>query len=136
MDRLCARAQRGITRRSFCFLFGAGIAGAVASPSLLAHQPARIGLDVAQLDDITVLLSAWSAPKATFKTTEAYRPSIGQAVTINSNGMEVFSGVIHETKWSPDGGFTVSAHDPTWKQFEPDYSRGIVDPRDRPLTKG
>lgn len=26
-DKLCQRAQRGMTRRSFCFLFGAGIAG-------------------------------------------------------------------------------------------------------------
>jgi hypothetical protein len=28
IDRLCQRAQRGMTRRSFCFLFGAGIAAA------------------------------------------------------------------------------------------------------------
>lgn len=27
VDQLCAKAQRGMTRRSFCFLFGAGIAG-------------------------------------------------------------------------------------------------------------
>lgn len=26
-DQLCQRAKRGMTRRSFCFLFGAGIAG-------------------------------------------------------------------------------------------------------------
>lgn len=26
-DQLCQRAERGMTRRSFCFLFGAGIAG-------------------------------------------------------------------------------------------------------------
>ncbi len=28
-DQLCQRAQRGMTRRSFCFLFGAGVAGAM-----------------------------------------------------------------------------------------------------------
>jgi hypothetical protein len=33
VDQLCARAQRGMTRRSFCFLFGAGVAGlAIAGP--------------------------------------------------------------------------------------------------------
>lgn len=26
-DQLCQRAQRGMTRRSFCFLFGAGVTG-------------------------------------------------------------------------------------------------------------
>jgi hypothetical protein len=35
-DRLCARAQRGMTRRSFCFLFGAGIAAAVLAPASLS----------------------------------------------------------------------------------------------------
>lgn len=29
IDQLCQRAQRGMTRRSFCFLFGAGIVGAM-----------------------------------------------------------------------------------------------------------
>ena len=28
-DQLCQRAERGMTRRSFCFLFGAGIAAAL-----------------------------------------------------------------------------------------------------------
>lgn len=31
VDRLCHRAQRGMTRRSFCFLFGAGIIGAAVA---------------------------------------------------------------------------------------------------------
>jgi hypothetical protein len=31
VDRLCQRAQRGMTRRSFCFLFSAGVAAATAS---------------------------------------------------------------------------------------------------------
>ena len=30
-DQLCQRAQRGLTRRSFCFLFGAGSAAVVTS---------------------------------------------------------------------------------------------------------
>ncbi|MGE3845136.1 MAG: hypothetical protein AB7I50_26550, partial [Vicinamibacterales bacterium] len=34
-DQLCQRAQHGMTRRSFCFLFGAGVAGAV-----LLREPA------------------------------------------------------------------------------------------------
>jgi len=31
VDQLCQRAQRGLTRRSFCFLFGAGVAGALVA---------------------------------------------------------------------------------------------------------
>lgn len=31
---LCQRAQREMTRRSFCFLFGVGIAGLTVTPSL------------------------------------------------------------------------------------------------------
>jgi hypothetical protein len=30
VDRLCQRAQRGMTRRSFCFLFGAGVAAGLS----------------------------------------------------------------------------------------------------------
>ena len=31
---LCQRAQRAVTRRSFCFLFGAGIVGAIAARAI------------------------------------------------------------------------------------------------------
>jgi len=31
VDQLCRRAQRGMTRRSFCFLFGAGVAGVMTT---------------------------------------------------------------------------------------------------------
>lgn len=34
LTALCQRAQRGLTRRSFCFLFGAGVAGAMLAPEL------------------------------------------------------------------------------------------------------
>lgn len=48
-DQLCQRAQRGMTRRSFCFLFGAGIAGAML-PSApdntvwILDAPAELGV--------------------------------------------------------------------------------------------
>ena len=34
VEKLCARAQRGMTRRSFLFLTGAGVAGMALAPSL------------------------------------------------------------------------------------------------------
>lgn len=37
--RLCQKAQRGLTRRSFCFLFGAGVAS-VATGGLGSITPA------------------------------------------------------------------------------------------------
>lgn len=38
LDQLCQRAQRGMTRRSFCFLFGAGVAGLALSPAKVCPQ--------------------------------------------------------------------------------------------------
>ena len=34
IDKLCGRAQKGMTRRAFCFLFGAGAAAALALPKI------------------------------------------------------------------------------------------------------
>jgi len=33
-DQLCKRGQLDVTRRSFCFLFGVGVAGTLLAPSL------------------------------------------------------------------------------------------------------
>jgi hypothetical protein len=45
VDQLCQRAQRGMTRRSFCFLFGAGVAGAmlptVEQPTMFMGRPIK-----------------------------------------------------------------------------------------------
>lgn len=41
-DQLCQRAQLGMTRRSFCFLFGAGIVGATLGGETQVAQIARI----------------------------------------------------------------------------------------------
>jgi len=37
-DRLCQRAQRGMTRRAFCFLFGTGVGAAALG---IAPEPKR-----------------------------------------------------------------------------------------------
>lgn len=40
VDQLCQRAQRGLTRRSFCFLFGAGLAA-----TALGIRPSEVPYD-------------------------------------------------------------------------------------------
>lgn len=42
-DKLCSRAQRGMTRRAFCFLFGAGTAAALALPKLPSFEQPWLG---------------------------------------------------------------------------------------------
>jgi hypothetical protein len=64
-DRLCQQAQRDMTRRSFCFLVGAGLAAAVvgiqpsvsyASVDLTTHAPRVVSLSDELLRDCAVNL--------------------------------------------------------------------------------
>lgn len=43
-DRLCERAQRGMTRRSFCFLFSAGVGAAALGVLPLPSAPTAVPL--------------------------------------------------------------------------------------------
>lgn len=45
-DQLCQRAQRGMTRRSFFHLFGAGVAGAMIAAKLPMPSPALMEVPV------------------------------------------------------------------------------------------
>ena len=72
VDQLCQRAQRGMTRRSFCFLFGAGVAGAVVAAHAEApnwYRDFNGDLHVFQADASTLIEESISGPAvATFKT--------------------------------------------------------------------
>lgn len=80
VNRLCERAQRGMTRRSFCFLFGAGVGamalGVVPSMAEASMKPMKL---VVMIDDelhaflgksyivglkeVPVILRGWSPAK-------------------------------------------------------------------------
>jgi hypothetical protein len=85
-DQLCAKAQRGMTRRSFCFLFGAGIAGVALTPSLDTpnwYRDYNGDLIVYRLGYPTI---------ATF-TTKADLP-LGRSIAIEFQGQRLFEGKV------------------------------------------
>ena len=84
-DRLC---QRGLTRRSFCFLFGAGIAAAAL--------PGRAGPVALPFDGSTEIIDRLFAPTvANFRTQDYLR--VGQEITIAfSDGRQLFGGTIDQ----------------------------------------
>ena len=102
-DQLCQRAQRGMTRRSFCFLFGAGIAGAALAPSLdapLWYRDFNGDLHVFQADPSTVIEDRHGYPTvARFNTRE--RLDLGKPIRIEFQGQALFEGRIMQTKGLP-----------------------------------
>jgi len=65
-DRLCARAERGLTRRSFLFLFGAGLAAASGS-SLAEAGPYQFPIQLADDTIVTVKGNLGFFPKPPFQ---------------------------------------------------------------------
>ena len=85
-DPLCQRAQRGMTRRSFCFLFGAGLAAAAISTTAAPvdhwYLDADGRLHVEQANEWIVIEDSIIGPRvATFKTAAHLRK--GQRVAIS-----------------------------------------------------
>lgn len=105
-DRLCQRAQRGLTRRSFCFLFGAGVTGLALSPSLsftedLTHVQTRVHVVA---DAYTTIQQSLGAPTtATFRTRDrALR--IGRPITVSLPDIGVlFNGTVDQIVINGDG---------------------------------
>ena len=66
VDRLCQRAQRGMTRRSFLWLFGAGVAtglvGGLPTGAIRLPNSAPLGLRNASPDWALKLMSAVDVP--------------------------------------------------------------------------
>ena len=103
-DQLCQRAQRGMTRRSFCFLFGAGLAGAA-----LATKPAAVEswyvdhsdrLHVLQADEWTVIENSINrGTVASFRTSA--RLDVGRRVAIDYQGQRLFEGILLKTNGYP-----------------------------------
>lgn len=104
--RLCQSAQRGITRRSFCFLFGAGlVATTIPLPSIL--EPTSIGVTA---DQFTTISQSINAPGiARFKTRN---PAIqlGKSIIIEYSDVGIlFSGIVSGISDSLDGSREVIA---------------------------
>lgn len=76
-----------MTRRSFCFLFGAGIAGAVVAPSLSFHK----GIVISEFVDGYGL--------ATFRSLDAGLMA-GHRIIIEFSGHPLFTGIVTKN----DGG--------------------------------
>lgn len=97
VDQLCQRAQRGMTRRSFCFMFGAGVAGAMvaaAAPVEGWYVDAAGRLHVEQANQWTVITDSLGSPSvATFKSSNPILRA-GQRVAIDYNGQRLFEGVL------------------------------------------
>jgi hypothetical protein len=95
VDQLCARAQRGMTRRSFCFLFGAGVT-ALTIPSLVP-LPSPPGPLAVGMDNNTVISQFLNQPGvATFHVSNPGAFMLGQEITIDHDGMRLFAGTISE----------------------------------------
>lgn len=60
VDQLCQRAQRGMTRRSFCFLFGAGIVGYALPPQ---EDSFEIIAEIQPFDFNRILLDEFVTPQ-------------------------------------------------------------------------
>lgn len=94
-----------MTRRSFCFLFGAGVAGVMAFPSLASsalQAPVDAGTVLTQsLDGLSEL---------TFSTRDASMV-VGKQVDLSFGGSKLFGGTIVSVHQVPGGSRQVIAVD-------------------------
>jgi len=107
-DHLCQRATRGVTRRSFCFLFGAGIAAAVLPlPTWAEATPAHVLADAFT----TIQYSLQVPSTATFRTRDtALR--LGHTLTLSFPEMGIlFNGTVDRIDTHDDGSREVHAVD-------------------------
>ena len=93
-DQLCQRAQRGMTRRSFCFLFGAGVAGLALAHGLETsnwYRDYNRDLHVFRPDaSMQIVDRLGHSTVATF-TTKADL-SVGNSIAIDYQGQRLFEG--------------------------------------------
>lgn len=113
-DRICQRAQRGTTRRSFCFLFGAGIA-ATYLPIVEIYRRPVPHLSVLCDQHTTIIETLYSPTIATFVTD---RPlELGQTIDLNItlDGEErtMFRGIVMSKETRMGGVSRITATGPT-----------------------
>lgn len=91
VDRLCGQAQRGMTRRSFCFLVGGALAAAALPLKLAPVVPPY----AVPPDRYVTLLDALQAPTTvTFRTRDAAL-RVGRVVTVDVLPIgRVFNGTV------------------------------------------
>lgn len=113
-DRLCQRAQRGMTRRSFLFLFGSGVAAATLVDRapydiLIARDlaPAPVPVDAYT----TIQASLYAPTTATFRTRDRTL-QVGRTLTVTLPDMGIlFNGTVDQIVINADGSREVHAVD-------------------------
>lgn len=101
-DRLCEKAERGMTRRSFCFLFGAGLAVLPVAVNFDASQVSSRVWMVPPDASMQIVSVLGASTVATFKAKDVnLRP--GKMVCIEFQGQRVFDGRVERTVRTPDG---------------------------------
>jgi len=93
-DRLCQRASKTLTRRSFCFLFGAGIIGTALIPPV----------DYLSIDDYDYYIKGIRRiGPVVFKMNFNEPPiPIGNLIQITF-GKDVYRGTVREARFTDDG---------------------------------
>lgn len=114
-----------MTRRSFCFLFGAGLAGvALATELPLQAAPCWIGLDSS---DWNVCVSHWLHAPASLQFETRKRFTVGQPVDFRYEGFPVFVATVTEVVSLANGRKRVNAVDATGHmQRRPEVYGGYV----------
>lgn len=93
--RLCQQTQRGLTRRSFCFLFGAGVASVATGGLRTLATPAKGWVISAD----QLVLDAYRVPVMIHMSEELLRDSMIRAQEIERN-MKV-SAFRLDVEWNP-----------------------------------
>jgi len=107
VDQLCQRGQQGLTRRSFCFLFGSGLV-AVALPWPMVAEVVKPY--AVPIDGYTQIVSSLLFPaEATFRTNQVLQ--LGQEVSVERQGVCLFRGIVDLISWNLDKGYEVRAAD-------------------------
>lgn len=110
IDRLCQRAQRGMTRRSFCFLFGVGLAAAAVPLPAWAENTPDLPRDF-PANASTKIVASLSAPTTVTFQTQDKTLRRGDPITISFRGAGVlFSGTIDSVSFR-DGARVIRATD-------------------------
>ena len=92
-DQLCQRAQRGMTRRSFCFLFGAGVAGLALAPQVHTFTEGVLTVPNDWASKVAVTESIYSNATLTFHTMDRTLFP-GRRIVVDFDGRRYFDGII------------------------------------------